>query len=299
MKTAPSCFCAHCRGAVTKPRVSTTCEPIGRGCTAPLGLRVRNCAHCRCWRTCREPEQSGPWRVPSACAPPCGCQSGACPIATSIPCLSVCRWSCRGSSRSGSLQPRSSTPLWVGLSLSGRGHQPVRATGCSPGGDRRAGWGLQRRTASSEALQSARRGSWPAYTTTQYVTLYLWLTTCAISSLHDPVIPISLHRPYHHRVIIGITNISSMQFPPARERPGSCATLPCWPPAGDPFLVGWVYPSHTVPYSASRSEHSPGEKSCFSNRHQWCAWPRGGLTQEDLLSLDISGRDPALSCERL
>ena len=56
MKTAPFCFCAHCQGAVIKRRVSTTCEPIGRGCMAPLGLRVRNCAHCRCWRTL-------PWTV--------------------------------------------------------------------------------------------------------------------------------------------------------------------------------------------------------------------------------------------
>ena len=116
MKTAPSCSCARCRGAVTKPRVSTTCEPIGRGCMAPLGLRVRNCAHCRCWRTL--PWTGTEWTLESAVrlCPPCGCQSGACPIATSIPCLSGCRWSCRGSSRSGSLQPHSSIPLWAGLS---------------------------------------------------------------------------------------------------------------------------------------------------------------------------------------
>ena len=209
MKTAPSCSCAHCRGAVTKPRVSTTCEPIGRGCMAPLGLRVRNCAHCRCWQNL--PWTGTEWTLESAVrlCPPCGCQSGACPIATSIPCLSGCRWSCRGSSRSGSLQPHSSIPLWVGLS-----QRPQRSfrqrTPASQGNRMQPRWRQKSRVRPPKKDRQFRgpsvsqKGSWPAYTTTQYVTLYLWFTTCAISSLHDPVIPISLHRPYQHRVIIGI-----------------------------------------------------------------------------------------------
>ena len=86
------------------------------GATRPTSAELRTLPLLADFAVNRNRVDPGECCPPVPPPPPCGCQSGACPIATSIPCLSGCRWSCRGSSRSRSLQPHSSTPLWVGLS---------------------------------------------------------------------------------------------------------------------------------------------------------------------------------------
>ena len=82
------------------------------------------------------------------------------------------------------------------------------------------------------------------------------ITAHVTPSLHSLIIFIFLNRPQHHRVNIGIAQISSIHSPLAWERPSSYSAHSCWAPMCDPFLVGWVYSSHVLPHPASRSEYS-------------------------------------------